>query len=87
MGMCLKLVTFDKDQEQFLVSATKDETAIELAIEANKKIGDYDNPDWNAQMEDKSYYDVEDVDFNLLCEIIKRDDWLFSDIDVMAFRD
>ena len=63
MEMNLKLVTFDKDQEQFLVNAAKDETAIELAIEANKKIGDYDNPDWNEQMNDKSNYDVEDVDF------------------------
>lgn len=85
--MDLKLVTFNRDQEQFLVNATGNETAIELAIEANKKIGNFDEPEWNAEMEDKSRYKVEDVDFDLLCEIIKRDDWLFNETYVMAFRD
>lgn len=85
--MDLKLVTFNGDQEQFLVNATRNQTAIELAIEANKKIGNFDEPEWNTEMEDYSRYEVEDVDFNLLCEIIKRDDWLFNDTYVMAFRD
>lgn len=87
MEMNLKLITFNGDQEQFLVNAMGNETAIELAIEANKKIGNFDEPEWNAEMEDKSRYEVEDVDFNMLCEIIKRDDWLFADTYVMAFRD
>lgn len=83
--MDLKLVTFNGDQEQFLVNATRNQTAIELAINANKEIGNFDYPEWNAEMEDYSRYEVEDVDFNLLCEIIKRDDWLFNDTYVMAF--
>ena len=87
MEMYLKLVTFNNDQEQFLVNAVGKETAIELAIEANKKIGDFNDPEWNAEMDDKSRYEVEDVDFDMLCEIIKRDDWLFKDTYVMAFRD
>ena len=86
MEMGLKLVTFNRDQEQFLVNAIGNEAAIELAIEANKKIGNFDEPEWNAEMEDKSRYEVEDVDFDLLCETIKRDDWLFNETYVMAFR-
>lgn len=85
--MDLKLVTFDSNQEQFLVNTARNQTAIELAIEANKKIGNFDELELNAEMEDYSRYEVEDVDFNLLCEIIKRDDWLFNDTYVMAFRD
>lgn len=87
MEMYLKLVTFNSDQEQFLVNAIGNETAIELAIEANKKIGDFSDPEWNAEMEDKARYEVVDVDFDMLCEIIKRDDWLFKDTYVMVFRD
>lgn len=85
--MDLRLVTFNGDQTQFLVNATRNQTAIELAIEANKKIGNFDEPEWNAEILDYSQYKVEDVDFNLLCEIIKRNDWLFNDTYVMAFRD
>ncbi len=85
--MDLKLVTFNGDQEQFLVNTARNQTAIELAIEANKEIGNFDDPELNAEIEDCSRYEVEDVGFNLLCEIIKRDDWLFNDTYVMAFGD
>lgn len=86
MEIYLKLVTFNKDQEQFLVNAIGNNTAIQLAIDANKKIGSFDNPEWDAEVENESLYTVEDVDFGMLCEIIKRNDWLFNDCYVMAFR-
>ena len=91
MEMHLKLVTFMDDQEQFLVNALRVNTAIELAIEANMKIGgladDENNGLTEKEVRDINNYTVEDVGFNLLCEIIKRDDWLFNDAYVMAFRD
>jgi len=84
--ICLKLVTFNGDQEQFLINTADNERAVKLAIEANKKIGTFDNPEWDMEVEDKSLYTVESVDFNMLYEIIKRNDWLFNDNNVMAFR-
>ena len=90
MEMHLKLVTFMGDQEQFLVNAIGVNTAIELAIEANMKIGgladDENDGLTEKEVRDVSNYAVEDVDFDLLCEIIKRDDWMLKDTYVMAFR-
>lgn len=91
MEMHLKFVTFMGDQEQFLVNAIGNNTAIELAIEANMEIGglvdDENDGLTEKEVRDVSKYIVEDVDFNMLCEIIKRDDWLSNDTYVMAFRD
>jgi len=72
--MNLKMVTWDGDLTQFLVEAETDDEAISKAITANKKFDRFcgsDNPDIN----EPNLYIVDDVDFNLLCEIIERNDW------------
>ena len=72
--MNLKMVTWDGDLTQFLVEAETDDEAISKAITANKEFDRFcgsDNPDINVP----SLYIVDDVDFNLLCEIIERNDW------------
>ena len=92
--MELRFVTFNSDQEQFLVDVSEavsdndaNALAVKAAIRANKKIGDFNEPEWNAEMEDESLYSIEDVDFSMLYEIILRDDVLFLDEDVIVFRD
>lgn len=72
--MNLKMVTWERDLTQFLVEADTDDEAISKAIYANKEFDRFcgsDNPDVN----EPSLYIVDDVDFNLLCEIIERNDW------------
>ena len=72
--MKLYMVTWDGDLTQFLVEAETNEEAISKAIYANKEFDRYcrsDNPD----ITDPTLYTVDDVDFNLLCEIIERNDW------------
>ena len=74
--MNLKLVTWEGDLTQFLVDALDDDEAVNKAIEANKEFDRYCGENETGQeIFDKSTYDVEDVDFDLLCEIIERDDW------------
>ena len=75
--MNLKLVTWDGDLTQFLVEADTDEEAIKKVIEANfifADPGDDDDGLVREDMQDKSWYEVEDVDFNLLSEIFRRTD-------------
>ena len=75
--MNLKLVTWDGDLTQFLVEADTDEEAIKKAIEANFIFSDPEDDDdglVRKDMQDKSWYEVEDVDFNLLSEIFRRTD-------------
>ena len=72
--MNLKLVTWDGDLTQFLVEAKTNDEAIKKAIYANRVFDRFcgqDDPDVN----EPDSYIVDDVDFNLLCEIIERDDW------------
>ena len=72
--MKLKMVTWDGDLTQFLVEAETNDEAICKAIEANKEFDRWlgsDDPD----VDDINCYTVDDVDFNLLCEIIERNDW------------
>lgn len=68
----LKLVTWEGDLTQFLVEASSDEEAINKAIKANLEIS-YDEDDFDY-INDFYTYTVNDVDFDLLCEIIKRND-------------
>ena len=70
----LKMVTWDGDLTQFLVEADTNEEAIEKAITANKefdRLCGSDNPD----VDNLNCYIVDNVDFDLLCEIIERNDW------------
>ena len=90
-GMNLLLVTFTIDDVQFLVHmplvlTTENEKmiAIQKAIEANRKIGEYDD---GTVLDNPDDYIVKDVDFDLLYGILQRNDWIFKDGDVIAFRD
>lgn len=70
--MNLKLVTWECDLTQFLVDAGDNASAIKKAIAANKEI---DVTFHDKDMDEHSTYTVEDVDFNLLNEIICRNDY------------
>ena len=75
--MNLKLVTWDGDLTQFLVEADTDEEAIKKVIEANFIFADPRDDDdglVREDMQDKSWYEVEDVNFDLLSEIFRRTD-------------
>ena len=71
----LKLVTFDGDLTQFLVEADNKLEAIKQAVEANLHLG---NEGFDSYIHDLTLYTVEDVDFDLLKELIKRQDWIMS---------
>lgn len=70
----LKLVTWEGDFTQFLVEASSDEEAINKAIKANLEIT-YDEDDFDY-INDFYTYTIDDVDFDLLCEILNRTDKL-----------
>ena len=79
--MSLKMVTWDGDLTQFLVEAETRDEAISKAITANKEFDRFCG--WSSadddlvyrDFEDRDMYIVDDIDFNLLCEIIERNDW------------
>lgn len=71
--MTLKFVTWDGDLTQFLVNAETEDKAIYKAIDANFKICAPDD-DIIEDMKNQATYEVEDVDFDLLCEIFQRTD-------------
>ena len=76
MSLNLKMVTFDIDYTQFLVDAENYEKAIDLAIEANRKYGPYDD-NLEADIEDRTNYSIDEVvDMDYLGEIMRRDDYL-----------
>ena len=70
----LKMVTWGGDLTQFLVEAATNEEAIEKAIIANKEFDKFCGSD-NPEVDDVACYTVDNVSFDLLCEIIERDDW------------
>lgn len=78
----LKMVTWDGDLTQFLVEAKTRDEAISKAITANKEFDRFCG--WNSaddnlvyrDFEDRNLYDVSDIDFDILCEIIERNDWV-----------
>lgn len=89
--MTLYLITYDLDNTQFLVNANDGRDAIELAIEQNlseKFLGSYDDESDAIEMKKIINYTIEFIsDFESLCEIIKREDWLGNTSNVMIFRD
>lgn len=76
MTINLKMVTWQGDLTQFLVDAIDDDEAIGKAIEANVKFDKYCGENKTGEdLYDKSTYTIDDVDFDLLCEIVERNDW------------
>lgn len=81
--MNLKMVTWNGDLTQFLVEAETRDEAISKAITANKEFdkfcyggddrGNFDLEDY--VFEDRDSYNVYDIDFDILCDIIERNDW------------
>ena len=68
--MNLYLVTFLEDFTQFVVNAKDEESAILSAHDHNRCIGDTDDTDWNSVEQNlKNFYEIEKIDFDLLCEI------------------
>lgn len=82
--MNLKMVTFIIDNTQFLVDADTTKEAIEFAIEANREIGEMDD---DPECIDKvDNYEVEDIDFEDLRWIFRRDDYMFSTANAICFN-
>ena len=84
--MNLKMVTWDGDLTQFLVEAETRDEAISKAITANKEFDRFcgwSSADDNLvcrDFEDRNLYDVSDIDFDILCEIIERNDWVKGEL-------
>ena len=85
--MNLKLVTFEGDNTQFLVNAEHKNEAIAYANEANIQVGEMYDSDYDLHNFKDEWYTVEDVDWNLLREIIRRDDYLFTTSNAVVFND
>ena len=86
----LKLVTFEGDNTQFLVNATTNEEAIAYANEANIHCGVIDNEDgcaYDLNNPKAEWYTIEDVDWDMLQEICKRDDYMFSTGRAVVYND
>lgn len=89
--MNLYLITYDLDYSQFLVNANNTSEALDLAVEQNLSevfLGSYGDDESNElEIKNKTNYTIESVnDFEFLCEIIKREDWLGCTSNVMIFR-
>ena len=82
--MTLWLVTFDIDNTQFLVNAKNHSEAIDIANEHNKMLDEIEDYDFNGNY--VIDYTVETVDFELLTEILKRDDIIFSTDKAIVFN-
>lgn len=87
MMMELKIVTFEIDNTQFLVNATRltESEVIEYANDVNRELGQIEDYDFEEYLE--SDYEVEDVDWDMLKGIFRRTDRLFETADVIVFND
>lgn len=77
--MTLYLVTWTGDNTQFLVEAKHCRDAIRKAIEAHKAFHQDNWPDETEilkEITDEALYETELVRWELLCEIIKREDYI-----------
>ena len=87
--MNLYLITYDLDLFQFLVNANNPSEALDLAIEENISeafLGKIDDESDKLEITDIENYTIEPVNnFEFLCEIIKRNDWLGYTPNVMLF--
>lgn len=77
------MVTWEMDLTQFLVEAHDEKEAINKAIKAHsaydeniceRDSNDEDDIIFIEEMNDESTYTADSVDFDLLCEIIMRED-------------
>ncbi len=89
--MNLYLITYDLDLTQFLVNANNSSEALDLAVEQNLSetfLGSYGDESEELEIRKITNYTIEPVnDFEFLCGIIKREDWLGCTSNVMIFRD
>jgi len=86
----LYLVTFEGDNTQFLVNAETEEQAIVYANEANIHCGVIDDEDgcpYDLNNPKPEWYTVEHVDWNLLQEILERDDYGFTTGRAVVYND
>ena len=75
MNINLKMVTFETDLTQFLVEADNRLEAIKKAVKANL-IYDAADGDILDDINDYNNYTVADIDFEILQQIVQRNDWL-----------
>lgn len=80
-GSQLYLITMREYGAQFLVNQNSEEAALQSAIRENKQLGKIDGID----LSDTSLYDTEIVDFSMLAELIRRDDFLYISNDTIVF--
>lgn len=87
--MNLYLITYDLDSYQFLVNANNSSEALDLAIEQNLSeafLGELDDESDKLEITDIKNYTIEPVNnFEFLCGIIKRNDWIGCTPNVMLF--
>lgn len=86
----LYLVTFIGDGTQFLTNAETEEQAITYANEANIHCGEIDDEDgcpYDLNNPKAEWYEVEYVDWDLLQEILSRDDYMFTTGRAVVYND
>lgn len=79
MTISLYLVTFRPTFTQFLCNVNNKKDAIDAAMKANIEMGDIDG------MKSKDNYQVEIVGWDLLKEILRRDDYYGTINDMVVF--
>ena len=79
MEISLYLVTFRPSFTQFVCNVENKKAAIDAAMKANIEMGDIDG------MKDKDNYQVEIIGWDLLKEILKRNDYYGVHNDVVIF--
>lgn len=84
--MNLWLVTYEGDLTQFLIEGTDRKTIISEAIASNLTYGRIDD-DIRADIENPDNYTLEEVDYNLLDGLFKRNDYCGIYENAMVFND
>lgn len=81
MEISLYLVTFEPSFTQFVCNVENKKAAIDAAMKANIEMGDIDG------MMNKDNYQVEIIGWDLLKEILKRNDYYGVHNDVVIFNE
>lgn len=79
MIMSLYLVTFEPSFTQFVCNVENKKAAVDAAMKANIEMGEIDG------MKDKDNYQVEIIGWDLLKEILKRNDYYGVHNNVVIF--
>lgn len=83
----LYLVTWDLDLTQFLVEAESKEEAVREAVQTNIGLNDL-TEEQEIDAQEIETYSVDEVDFQLLQGLIKREDWMtVKEKNVIVFWD